>query len=177
MKEHDAIIIEDLNVEGMKRFNGGIAKAVTLVFSWGDFVRMLDYKCKWRGAQFVKVGRFYPSSQTCLGCGHKHDALILNVREGTYPGKKKRPESKFSHQPGRRGETHPSRRTKRQDHHQIIYRGNHGKSRFWRRVRPAITGSMVGEGRIHGLLLGHGSSTKTSNVLSSYIWDFFSHIR
>ena len=31
--EHDAIIIEDLNIEGMKRFNGGIAKSVTLDFS------------------------------------------------------------------------------------------------------------------------------------------------
>ncbi|MHA1679492.1 MAG: RNA-guided endonuclease TnpB family protein, partial [Promethearchaeota archaeon] len=35
--EHDAIIIEDLNIEAMKRFNGGIAKTVTLDFSWGEF--------------------------------------------------------------------------------------------------------------------------------------------
>ncbi|MBY9006255.1 MAG: transposase, partial [Candidatus Lokiarchaeota archaeon] len=30
---HDAIIIEDLNIEGMKQFNTGIAKTITLDFS------------------------------------------------------------------------------------------------------------------------------------------------
>jgi putative transposase len=32
-------------------------------------VRQLDYKTSHRGAMIVKVGRYYPSSQTCSGCG------------------------------------------------------------------------------------------------------------
>jgi putative transposase len=81
--EHDAIILEDLNIEGMKRFNKGIAKTVTLDFSWGEFTRMLDYKMERRGKHLVKVGRFYPSSKLCSNCGYQHDDLQLSDREWT----------------------------------------------------------------------------------------------
>jgi putative transposase len=86
VREKDAIMIEDLNVEGMKRFNGGIAKTVTLDFSWSEFVRMLEYKCKWSGKHLVKVDRFYPSSKLCSNCGYKHDDLQLSDLEWTCPG-------------------------------------------------------------------------------------------
>jgi putative transposase len=86
VKENEAIIIEDLNIEGMKRFNGGIAKSVTLDFSWGEFTCMLEYKCTWHGKHLVKVDRFYPSSKLCSNCGFKHDALKLSDREWTCPG-------------------------------------------------------------------------------------------
>ena len=35
----------------------------------GELVRQLDYKTSDRGGMLVKVGRYYPSSQTCSGCG------------------------------------------------------------------------------------------------------------
>ncbi len=84
--DHDVIIIEDLNIDGMKRFNGGIAKTITLDFSWGEFARMLDYKLERLGKHIVKVDRFYPSSKLCSNCGYKHDALKLSEREWTCPG-------------------------------------------------------------------------------------------
>jgi putative transposase len=57
--DNDVIIIENLNIEGMKRWNGGLAKSVTLDFSWNEFTRMLGYKFGWRGKHLIKVDRFY----------------------------------------------------------------------------------------------------------------------
>ena len=82
---HDAIILEDLNIEGMKQFNTGIAKTITLDFSWGEFTRMLDYKMTRRRKHLVKVSRFYPSSKLCSNCGYKHDKLQLSDRKWLCP--------------------------------------------------------------------------------------------
>ncbi len=82
---YDAIILEDLNIEGIKQFNTGIAKTITLDFSWGEFTRMLDYKMTRQGKHLVKVGRFYPSSKLCSNCGYKHKTLNLSDREWICP--------------------------------------------------------------------------------------------
>ncbi|MHA1998692.1 MAG: zinc ribbon domain-containing protein, partial [Promethearchaeota archaeon] len=79
-RTHDAILLENLNIDGIKRFNSGIAKTVTLDFSWGEFTRMLDYKMNRRGKHLVKVDRFYPSSKLCSNCDYKHDELQLSDR-------------------------------------------------------------------------------------------------
>lgn len=77
---NDAIILEDLNIEGMKRFNSGFAKTVTLDFSWSEFVRMIAYKAERDGKYLVLVDRFYPSSKTCSSCGFIKDDLTLTDR-------------------------------------------------------------------------------------------------
>ena len=59
--------------------NCHLAKAVSDA-SFGEFARLLEYKCAERGRTLVKVGRFYPSSKTCSACGHRLDALPLSVR-------------------------------------------------------------------------------------------------
>ena len=82
---HDAIAVEDLNVDGMKRWNGGLAKSITLDFSWGEFVHALDYKMKWRGKRLVKVGRYFASSKTCSACGYINHDLTLDQREWSCP--------------------------------------------------------------------------------------------
>ena len=81
----DAVVIEDLNVEGMKRWNGGFAKIATLDTAWGTFTRMLEYKMVWRGKHFVKVDRFYPSSQLSSVYGHQYQELTLDERAWTCP--------------------------------------------------------------------------------------------
>ena len=81
----DAVIIEDLNIEGMKRFNKGYAKSVTKDFSWGEFVAMLGYKMVRSGKHLVKVDRFFPSSQLCSDCGYQYKELALDQREWTCP--------------------------------------------------------------------------------------------
>ena len=81
--ENQVLCMEDLNAKGMMR-NCHLAKAVSDA-SFGEFARLLEYKCAERGRTLVKVGRFYPSSKTCSGCGHRLDALPLSVRSWDCP--------------------------------------------------------------------------------------------
>ena len=84
-KKYDAIILEDLNIDGMKRFNTGIAKTVSLDFSWGMFTWMVKYKIERQGKHLVKIDRFYPSSKLCSNCGYKYNTLKLSDREWKCP--------------------------------------------------------------------------------------------
>ena len=81
--ENQVLCMEDLNAKGMMK-NHHLAKAVTDA-SFGEFARLLEYKCAERGRSLVKIGRFYPSSKTCSGCGHRLDALPLSVRSWDCP--------------------------------------------------------------------------------------------
>lgn len=81
--ENQVLCMEDLNAKGMMK-NHHLAKAVTDA-SFGEFARLLEYKCAERGRSLVKIGRFYPSSKTCSVCGHRLDALPLSVRSWDCP--------------------------------------------------------------------------------------------
>lgn len=78
VREFDVIVTEDLNVAGLKK--GNLAKSVSDA-GWSEFVRQLEYKSKWYGKSFVKIDRFYPSSQICSSCGHRDGKKDLDVRE------------------------------------------------------------------------------------------------
>lgn len=84
-KQYDAIILEDLNIDGMKRFNKGLAKSVSLDFSWNQFKTYLSYKCKRERNHLVLLDRFFPSSKLCSECGYKNNSLRLNDRKWTCP--------------------------------------------------------------------------------------------
>ena len=77
------ICMEDLNVKGMMS-NHHLAQAVGDA-SFGMFLTMLEYKCKWYGINLVKIGRFAPSSKTCSKCGHVYKGLKLSERSWTCP--------------------------------------------------------------------------------------------
>ena len=62
------ICMEDLNVKGMQR-NHHLAQAVGGA-SFGMFLTMLEYKCRWYGVNLIKIDRFAPSSKTCSQCGY-----------------------------------------------------------------------------------------------------------
>ena len=81
--ENQVLCMEDLNAKGMVR-NHHLAKAVSDA-SFGEFARLLEYKCAERGRTLVRVGRFYPSSKTCSSCGHRLDILPLSVRSWDCP--------------------------------------------------------------------------------------------
>ena len=77
----DTIIVEDLNVAGMKKlFGKSISDA-----AFGEILRQLEYKSNWYGRTFHKIDRWYPSSKTCNCCGHKMDAMTLDIREWACP--------------------------------------------------------------------------------------------
>jgi putative transposase len=64
----DLVCIEDLNVAGMARRKGLRNGRAVAEASMGELVRQLDYKTADRNVPLVRVGRFYPSSQTCSRC-------------------------------------------------------------------------------------------------------------
>lgn len=66
VRESQAAYLENLNVKGMTR--GRFGKSVHDQ-SLGMFARALEVKCARYGRTFVKVDRFFPSTQLCSNCG------------------------------------------------------------------------------------------------------------
>jgi len=83
VREHDVIVIEDLNVAGMVR-NRPLAKAISDC-GWGTFRRMIEYKAARAGRHLIVIDRWYPSSKTCSACGHLLAALRLSTRTWQCP--------------------------------------------------------------------------------------------
>ena len=74
----DTVVIEDLNVAGMTH-NRPLARALADV-GFGQLLEIITTECSDRGAQLVKVGRFYASSKTCSACGAVKAKLPLGIR-------------------------------------------------------------------------------------------------
>lgn len=77
------ICMENLNVKGMQR-NHHLAQAVGDA-SFGTFLTLLEYKCRWYGVNLIKIDRFAPSSKTCGKCGYVYKRLKLSERSWTCP--------------------------------------------------------------------------------------------
>jgi putative transposase len=77
-KNHDQIVIEDLNVSGMMA-NHKLAKSIADM-GFFEFRRQLDYKCQLYGSELVIADRFFPSSKLCSNCGVKKESLSLEER-------------------------------------------------------------------------------------------------
>ena len=75
--------IEDLNVHGMVK-NRHLSRSISDM-GFFEFRRQLEYKAAMRGGIVVVADRFFASSKTCSGCGHKLGELPLSVREWTCP--------------------------------------------------------------------------------------------
>lgn len=84
VRESQAVAVENLNVAGMAR-NRKLAYAVHDA-GMGAALRMLEYKCERAGRPFVKVGRFFASSQVCSACGAANPKVKdLSVRSWECP--------------------------------------------------------------------------------------------
>ena len=77
------ICVENLNVKGMTR-NHHLAQAIGDA-SFGRFMRMLEYKCRWYGINLIVIDRFAPSSKMCNHCGFVNQDLTLKDRTWTCP--------------------------------------------------------------------------------------------
>lgn len=64
----DVVCVETLNMKAIANKGFGNGKA-TLDNGYGLFLNMLEYKLADRGKYFVRVDKWYPSSQTCNCCG------------------------------------------------------------------------------------------------------------
>jgi len=76
--DYDVICIESLNMKGMAK-SLHLGKSVHDL-GWGEFVRMLSYKCKKYGKTLIMIDKFYPSSKACMACGYIHKGLTLSDR-------------------------------------------------------------------------------------------------
>ena len=79
IKHNMVVAIEDLNVKGMLS-NHKLASAISDC-GFGMIRRFLEYKSAKYGTLLLKVGRFFPSSKKCSGCGHVKEELSLSERE------------------------------------------------------------------------------------------------
>ena len=77
-RKPSSIVLEDLNVRGMMS-NRHLAKAVQEQ-GFYEFRRQIEYKAAWIGLRVVIADRFYPSSKTCIACGHVKKNLRLSER-------------------------------------------------------------------------------------------------
>lgn len=73
--QYDVICVETLDMKSMSNKGFGNGKA-TLDNGYGLFLNLLEYKLKDRGKYFIKVDKWYPSSQICCKCGSKHKLLL-----------------------------------------------------------------------------------------------------
>jgi len=77
-RKPSSIVLEDLNVRGMMS-NRHLAKAVQEQ-GFYEFRRQIEYKAQWAGITVMVADRFYPSSKTCIACGHVKKDLRLSER-------------------------------------------------------------------------------------------------
>lgn len=78
--QYDVVCVESLNMKNMSNKKFGNGKA-TMDNGYGMFLKMLEYKFADRKKYFVKVDKWFPSSQICNCCGKLHKEMKnLNIR-------------------------------------------------------------------------------------------------
>ncbi len=84
ISENQVIVSEDLAVSNMVK-NHSLAKAIQDC-GWYELTRQLSYKADWNNRDYIKIGKFVPSSQLCSNCGYQNpDTKDLSVREWVCP--------------------------------------------------------------------------------------------
>ncbi|MFG2087696.1 MULTISPECIES: RNA-guided endonuclease InsQ/TnpB family protein [unclassified Spirillospora] len=83
VRDHDVIVVEDLNVRGMVQ-NRTLAKCISDC-GWGEFRRQLTYKSQRAGRTLIVIDRWYPSSKTCSACGFLLAELSRETRTWRCP--------------------------------------------------------------------------------------------
>ena len=84
VSENQVIVSEDLAVSNMVK-NHNLAKAISDC-GWYELTRQISYKSDWNNRQYIKINRFYASSQTCNCCGYVNsNTKDLSVREWICP--------------------------------------------------------------------------------------------
>lgn len=81
-KTKSVVVVEDLNVDGMKTRYGRSVSDV----GFAEFRRQLAYKTQWYGSRLVVADRFFASSKLCSVCGWKNETLALSERVWTCGG-------------------------------------------------------------------------------------------
>lgn len=71
---YDVVCVESLNMKAIANKGFGNGKA-TLDNGYGLFLNLLEYKLIERGKHFVKIDKWFASSQICSSCGEVHPEM------------------------------------------------------------------------------------------------------
>lgn len=80
ISKNQVIVSENLAVSNMMK-NHNLAKVISDC-GWYELTRQLAYKAEWNKRKYIKIDRYFASSQTCNICGYVNkDTKDLSVRE------------------------------------------------------------------------------------------------
>ena len=117
-QQHEVVVAEHLNVDGMRRRGGARKRGLNRALADAALGRIrvqLEYKTAWNGTTLVLAPRSYPSTQLCSRCGAKTKLALRDRtyqlpqrmpadRSGSERGDQPRPPRRYHHQRwGRRG--------------------------------------------------------------------------
>ena len=80
-EEFDVIVLETLNLDGMKRLWG--RKVSDLAFY--QFVEILEYKCAKHKRKFIQTSQWTATTKPCSDCGYQNNTLTLSDRQWICP--------------------------------------------------------------------------------------------
>lgn len=84
-EQYSGISVEDIDMRSLSNKGFGNGKA-TLDNGFGEFRKQLGYKLSVQGKPFVKVDKFFASSQICSCCGYKNTEIKdLDIRKWECP--------------------------------------------------------------------------------------------
>lgn len=84
ISENQVIVSESLVVSNMVK-NRKLSKSISDC-SWCELTRQLEYKAAWNNRDYVKIDRFFASSQMCSNCGFiNSDVKDLSIRKWKCP--------------------------------------------------------------------------------------------
>ena len=76
LKEVDSLALANKQIDLQEAFRNCFSNGkATLDNGYGMFLKMLEYKLADRGKYFVKVDKWFPSSQICHKCGSQHPEM------------------------------------------------------------------------------------------------------
>ena len=86
IKENQIIVSETLGITEMLQNSSSTLAEHIFYLSFYSFCVQLSYKSQWYGRTYIKIDRFFPSSQLCSNCGYRTYATKnLNTREWICP--------------------------------------------------------------------------------------------
>ena len=84
INENQVIVSEDLSISNMIK-DCNFTKSI-LDCSWYELTQQLQYKADWNNRQYIKIGRFVKTSQTCNVCGYVNAQIKdLSIRKWVCP--------------------------------------------------------------------------------------------
>ena len=79
--ENQVVVVETLRPREMMQ-DRRLAKSIGDA-GWGEFVRQLEYKCRFYGRTLIKADPWFASTQVCSSCGENGGKKELQIREWT----------------------------------------------------------------------------------------------